>query len=65
MLIQVTFYYIYSDTIIKCDFTANVILLGDSGVGKTALMMKFIDPTFQYTHSSTIGIDYVRFMHYL
>jgi small GTP-binding protein len=36
----------------------NIILLGDMGVGKTSILMRFRDDKFSPTHIATIGIDY-------
>lgn len=33
-------------------------MIGDSGVGKTALVLKFVDDTVKHGKLSTIGIDY-------
>jgi small GTP-binding protein len=35
-----------------------LLLLGDSGVGKTSLMMRFSEQTFSSTFVSTVGIDF-------
>lgn len=35
-----------------------ILLLGDSGVGKTCMMMKFTESTFDSNFITTIGIDY-------
>jgi Ras-related protein Rab-1A len=42
-----------------CDFLFKVVILGDSGVGKSALMLRFADDTFNDSFVSTIGVDYV------
>ena len=35
-----------------------VIVIGDSGAGKTSLMSYFVDNKFSYNHMPTIGIDF-------
>jgi GTP-binding protein EngB required for normal cell division len=37
-----------------------IALVGDSGVGKSALLLQFIDQRFVDTDSSTFGVDMVR-----
>ncbi|PNF39033.1 Ras-related protein Rab-37 [Cryptotermes secundus] len=42
-----------------CDFTCKVMLLGDSGVGKTCLLVRFRDGLFlSGNFISTVGIDF-------
>lgn len=38
--------------------TAKVLLIGDSGVGKSSLMQRFVDLPFDAELSATIGIDF-------
>ena len=40
------------------DITLKFILLGDTHVGKTSLLMTYTDNFFPDTHLSTIGIDF-------
>ncbi|XP_063244228.1 uncharacterized protein LOC134543251 [Bacillus rossius redtenbacheri] len=42
-----------------------VVLLGDSGVGKTCLLTRFMYDTFDETHHPTVGIDFVSRTVYL
>lgn len=35
-----------------------IILLGDTGVGKTSLMVKFTDGDFESRYFTTIGVDF-------
>ena len=40
------------------DFLYKVILVGNSGTGKTAILKRFVDNEFQENHISTIGVDF-------
>lgn len=46
-----------SSSIVKPD-TIKLLLLGDSGVGKSSLLLRFTDNTFSPEHVATIGVDY-------
>ena len=39
------------------DYLIKLILIGDSGVGKTCFLLKFADENFTSSHISTIGND--------
>lgn len=38
------------------DYLIKLILIGDSGVGKTCFLLRFADDNFTSSHISTIGI---------
>ena len=40
------------------DYLIKLIIIGDSGVGKTCLLMRFTDNSFITNYISTIGIDF-------
>ena len=40
------------------EITINILLLGDSNVGKTSLMIRFTDNTFEEDSSATIGVEF-------
>jgi len=40
------------------DTTVKVLILGDSAVGKSSILLRFVDETFTTSHLATIGIDY-------
>ena len=40
------------------DYMFKVILIGDSGVGKTSILSKFVGEEVIKSHISTIGIDF-------
>jgi len=42
----------------KYDHLAKVVLLGDTGVGKSCLLLRFAEDTFTNSFISTIGIDF-------
>jgi len=40
------------------DRTFKFIVYGDSGVGKTAVLLRFVDDKFYANHEATIGVDF-------
>ena len=47
------------------DIVFKIIILGDTGVGKTSILEKYVDHVFSDIHISTIGIDfYVKTIEY-
>uniref|UniRef100_A0A7S2J5E9 Uncharacterized protein n=1 Tax=Haptolina brevifila TaxID=156173 RepID=A0A7S2J5E9_9EUKA len=40
------------------DYLIKLLLIGDSGVGKSAILMRFADDTFTSSFITTIGIDF-------
>ncbi|CAE7882757.1 RABE1A, partial [Symbiodinium sp. KB8] len=42
----------------SCDMFIKLMMLGDTGVGKTALVVKFVDDGFKNDNKPTFGIDF-------
>ena len=40
------------------DYTFKIMMIGDSGVGKTGIMERFADDSFNEGHAPTIGVDF-------
>lgn len=43
-------------------YTFKYIIVGDSGVGKSCLMMRFIDKRFETSHDLTIGVEFGSYL---
>jgi len=41
----------------KSDFTFKIVMTGDSGVGKSQLIQRFVSNTFEDNHSPTLGVE--------
>lgn len=43
---------------LEYDYLFKIIIIGNSGVGKSSLLLRFTDRIFEYSHVSTIGVDF-------
>lgn len=54
------------------DYLFKLVLIGDSGVGKSCILLRFADDSFTESYITTIGVDfryvmlsYKRFMNFV
>ena len=40
------------------DFLVKVVIIGDSAVGKTNILLRYTDDLYRATHTATIGVDF-------
>jgi small GTP-binding protein len=42
----------------KYDYMAKVVILGDSAVGKTNILLRYTSQEYKPTHVATVGVDF-------
>jgi Ras-related protein Rab-1A len=42
----------------SCDYLLKILIVGESGVGKSNILLRFVENSFVASHMSTIGVDF-------
>ena len=53
---------LYDKTIKNQDYLFKLIIIGDSGVGKSCILSRIMDNTFKEEHNVTIGVEFGCFI---
>ena len=51
-------FFLHVKIYMSCDHIYKVVLGGDSSVGKSSLLRRFADDTFEESYLATIGVDF-------
>ena len=43
-----------------CDYILKFLVLGDTGVGKTSILTRYVEDRFSTTFSTTVGVDFCQ-----
>ena len=43
-----------------CDYVLKFLVLGDTGVGKTSILTRYVEDRFNATFSTTVGVDFCQ-----
>ena len=43
-----------------CDYILKFLVLGDTGVGKTSILTRYVEDRFSSTFSTTVGVDFCQ-----
>jgi Ras-related protein Rab-1A len=47
-------------SLLEYDYLFKILLIGNSSVGKSSLLLRFVDQTYNEKFEPTIGVDFVR-----
>ena len=42
----------------RYDYLVKIVIIGDTAVGKTNILLRFVDKEYKITHITTIGVDF-------
>ena len=49
-----------NNTQLEYDYLFKILLIGNSNVGKSSLLLRFVDKVYHEQFDPTIGVDFVR-----
>lgn len=59
---KVLFMHLYLTFLLNSDYLFKIVMIGDPGVGKSSILLRFADEMYNENYYATIGVDFVSLL---